>query len=156
GIQTFNTNGNTQQLLIAQNRLYSHDFTGNLLIWDNASSFTTARGPDHALDAGSGLSGIRDLTALGDTLVVTQTGGAVGKVNLFTNASAINANTAPTQSITNAAVGSGAARAVLGSDGTLYVIDADSVSIFGSALTAPAFKVDLATGGLPNDVLLLE
>ena len=144
------------QVALSQNRVWTHDFNATITAWSNASTFTSARSPDVILDAGSNLTGLRDISFTGNTLVVTQQRLGFGQVNLYTNASAISANLAPTQAITNAAVAVGVDRSVLGSDGTLYVMDSDGVAIFSNATTAPTLKVNLASGGFTSDILLIE
>jgi hypothetical protein len=48
-------------------------------------------------------------------------------------------------------------KAVLGADGTLYVLDTNGVSIFANALTAATFKAEITSSiTSPLDLLLLE
>ena len=162
GTQDFVLSLDTAQTMqISGDRLYTSFFTSNIKVWNSISTVTAPKPFDFALtiDAGS-ISpnpSIRDQHVDHGTLVVSVTGtGMAAYVYLYPNASTITAASLPATIVSHASFVS-VKKAVLGADGTLYVLDSDGVSIFSDALTAPTFKTEIKTGILnPTDLLLLE
>jgi len=156
GTQSFALSADsTWQLELGGNRLYASFFQADIKVWNGIGTASSPRAFDFALtvDAGS----IRDQRVFGTSLVVTvQPTPSSGRVLVYTMIQNTFMNRAPDITIDHASF-SGAKKAVLGADGTLYVLDADGVSIFSNATSAPAFKTELKTGlTSPTDLLLIE
>lgn len=139
------------QLIVDGDRLFAHANTPELLIWNNASGLAAPAPPDVVLDGDSGLGNIASLQVAQGVLIVTMP----GQVNLYASPQAISANLAPTQTIAHPVLSGRVGKALLGSDGTLYVLHANNVAIFSNALTNPTLKVDLALAS-PADLVLVE
>ncbi len=109
----------------------------------------------------TGFTLVQKLSVQHDVLVVCgATATASGAVALYEAASGLTsrpaAPTTPDQLITHPSLGPVFA-AALGTDHTLYAVDADGVSIFKNATTGPAFVTEITSGvAAPHEVVLVE
>jgi hypothetical protein len=141
-------------LEVGGNRLYGGTSGTPLAVWNDLGTTSSPRASDFSLtiDGGS----IADERVFGDTLVVTIRNQPNGVVRIYKMISGTGADRAPVFTVAHPTIGT-VTKSLLGTDGTLYVLDSDGVSIFGDALTAPTFKAELKSGLVaPDDILLME
>jgi hypothetical protein len=132
-------------------RLFSATYaSGNVHVWTNIAGVTGPTAPSFTLTAlPATLSGIRNMRAFGDTLMVM---GA--SVVIYRNASLLTASSMPSVTLTDPSF-SLATDAFLGSDDTLYVLTSDGVAIFGTGSTTPVFRAKLPVTN-PSALTVLE
>lgn len=150
---------NAQTLTIGQDRLFSSFFTSTIGVWNQVSTLSAPHAVDFTMrvDGGSGTSpSIRHHGVFNGTLVVTvQVNSTTGAVFLFPNAASLSASSVPAVIVSGPTLGANMKRSILGADGTLYVLDGNSVSVFGQALTSPTLHADRATPNI-STIHLLE
>ncbi len=142
---------------IGANRLFASFFQQGIKVWNTIGTASAPRAFDFELTTDAGVNAsIRDVRVFADQLVVTmQPTPTTGRVLIYKGVNLLFATKQPEIVIEHPSL-QGPKRSVLGRDGTLYVLDADGISIFGDALGTPTFKTELTGVGVPADLLLLE
>jgi len=142
---------------IGANRLFASFFQKEVKVWLMIGAASMPRAFDFELATDAGVSAsIRDVRVCNDHLVVTlQPTPTTGRVLIYRDMSNLFAAKQPEVVIEHASL-QGPKRAVLGRDGTLYVLDPNGISIFGDALGTPVFKTELTDVSVAADLLLLE
>lgn len=141
------------------NRLYGGGIMTNggntnaVMVWTNASGFSSPTAPNFTMTAASGINAFVPEVALWkDFLVVTVQN---NKVNLYASASTLSGDKTPTASA-NTNLNS-PKRAILSKTDHLFVLDSEGVAIFKTATTTPTFVVKLKVPtGSANDLALYE
>jgi hypothetical protein len=150
---------------LASGRMFgTHYSPPDVAIWDSPSAITGAKAPDHLLHnvcGGANNAGLRYSGVSGDTLVLVHdevvSSMHTEKVCLFTGASTLAAEREPDAVVTSAALHPSltADKAILTSDGYLFVLDDEGVAIFRDAMTSPVLVAKLLVTS-PMDMLVLE
>lgn len=127
-------------------------------VWRGISGVSAAKAPDFTMGSASGLASTDFspwITVENDTLIACVQS---GKVLLWTSASTLSGDKAPTQTITVGGLNNGPKKAVLGPvTGRLYVLDGSGVSIFATPTTSPTLVTKLTMGmSKPYDFAVLE
>ncbi|CAN5635604.1 hypothetical protein BH09MYX1_BH09MYX1_30740 [soil metagenome] len=154
--------GSYEYVAVGNDRLYATTTDATTIhVWSGFSAITSTTPP--TLSIASGTSGlVRSLSIKNDVLVATYTTSNSGLVALYTNASQLVGNSAPTTTMVT--MDGSARRALLGKGDRLYVIDAaapssgpSAVTIFDHATTAPTFVTSLPFDSYGvNDIALME
>jgi hypothetical protein len=146
---------------IAADRLYvSHYSPPDIAVWDDISAVTGSRPPDHTLATlcGSSSAELRYIAVTADdVLVVIHSEDQVETVCMFKDASTMTAGRAPDAVASDPSLDPSASnidKAVLTSDGRLFVLDRSGIAIFDNALVAPVFVTKLPIES-PMDMLVL-
>jgi hypothetical protein len=143
-------------LATTANRLFAARTSAEVRVWSNPGTLSAPATANAVLTMG--LGDVRNLYVKNNVLVVTvsEPFNSVSKVLLYKGANSISADRSPDQTITHAQLVD-PIKSVLGTDGTLYVLDADGVLVFKNAADAPSFATELkSTLSFPSDILLLE
>lgn len=149
---------------IDKDRLYAiGPFTSNggakesIAVWKGISGVSAAKAPDFTMTAPSGLAQSDFspwITVQSDVLIACV---QAGKVLLWTQASSLNGEKAPTQTIAIGSPQNPPKKALLGRSGRLYVLDSTGVSIYANPTTSPTLVTKLTMGmSKPQDMALLD
>jgi hypothetical protein len=148
-------------LSIDGGRLYAMIPGGNsstpatLAVWKDIASASAAKAPSFTMGENAELYGFAEFVTVNSNVLIACM--QSGEVHLWTHASALSADTAPTQTITLAAEHS-PKKALLGAvSGRLYVMDDEGIAIYATPITAPTLVTKLKSGiEKPVDFAVLE
>ncbi len=151
------TTNNYGKVVVAGSQLFAMQFAGTVAVYNDVATLAGARTPITLSVVSGSNASLRDITVSDGALVTVEYTGsgsaAVGTERIYRNIAALTAPRAADTVVTHASLQT-LRTARLGADGSLYVLDADGLSIFRPTSGGFTFATELS--GAWNDFTLIE